>query len=133
MQQPTNSKKPVGNILDMMTPEHKAQAISRFKKRMEKRENEENRVTSEIYLMSEFGYYYGWEGIQAIRNNEITLDEVFVLLEGARKVWYAKRLEINNMTRVAIDSSNPFGKKVAKMRAYEKGVSKYVERTKLAE
>ena len=49
--------KPVGNILDMMTPEHREQAIARFKKRMQKREREENRVTSEIYLIAEFGFY----------------------------------------------------------------------------
>lgn len=125
--------RPVGNILDMMTPEHRGQAIARFKKRMQKREREENRVTSEIYLIAEFGYYYGWEGVRAIRNNEITLKEVFVLLEGARKVWYSKQVEINNLRRVAVDSSNPLAKKSSKLMNYEKGIQPFVERAKVAE
>ena len=125
--------RPVGNILDMMTPEHREQAIARFKKRMQKREREENRVTSEIYLIAEFGFYYGWEGVRAIRNNEITLKEVFVLLEGARKVWYSKQVEINNLRRVAVDSSNPLAKKSSKLMNYEKGIQPFVERAKVTE
>ena len=125
----TESK--TGNLLDMMTPEHRQQAIERFNRRMEKREHESNRVTSEIYLISEFGYYYGWPGIKAIRNNEITLKEVYVLLEGARKVWYAKQLEINKMRRVAVDSSNPIAKRIEKARAYEAGTKEFEEKVKI--
>ena len=128
-----DKKQPSGNLLDLMTPEHREQAISRFRKRMEKREHDGNKVTNEIYLISEFGFYYGWDGIKAIRNNEITMKEVFILLEGARKVWYAKNLEINNMRRIANEASNPFAKKSNKISIYDKGTKQFVERAKVKE
>ena len=128
-----DKNRPSGNLLDLMTPEHREQAIERFKKRMEKRERDGNKVTSEIYLISEFGFYFGWDGIRAIRSNEITMREVFVLLEGARKVWYAKNLEINNMRRIANEAANPFAKKGNKISVYREGTKQFVERAKVEE
>lgn len=128
----TESKKPIGNLLDMMTPEHRRQAINRFNRRIEKRENEENRITSEMYLLAELGYYYGFSAIEAVRENRLTLEEIYVLVESARKVWYTKQAEIADMTRVAVDSSNPFAKKEAKIQAFHRGMRSYTERTKLS-
>lgn len=84
----------MANLLSLMTPEDREKVESRFKARMEKNEvAAENLVSSEVYIVSEFGYYFGWAGIEAIRKNEITLEEAYALLEGARKVWYTKLLE----------------------------------------
>lgn len=81
------------NLLDLMSEEDKSKALTRFKRRMERSDKFDNRIPNEVYIVAEFGYYFGWEGIRAIRNDEITLAEANALLEGARKVWYAKLVE----------------------------------------
>lgn len=123
--------RPAGNILNFMTPEHREQAAERFRKRIEKREKDEVKISPEVYLLSEFGYYYGFEAVQAVRNNAITYEEMFVLLEGARKVWYTKELERSNMMRVAVDSSSPFANRAEKIRAFNGGMKDYREKAKL--
>lgn len=131
MVQVANDQPPVGNLLDMMTPEHRQQALARFNRRMAKRDEEKNRISNEMYIVAEFGYYFGWDAVQAIRNNEITLEEVFALTEGARKVWYSKLVETGNVMRVATDSSNPLAKKAQKQKAFRSGMEPYMERAKL--
>lgn len=121
-----------GNILDLMTPEHRRQAIARFRQRIKKRENEEVKISPEIFLLSEFGYYYGFAAVRAVRENKISYEEMFILLEGARKVWYTKELEKSNMMRVAVDSSNPLAKRVEKAQAFNKGMKEYRERASIA-
>ena len=37
--------------------------------------------------MAEFGNYFGYEGIRAILNNEITLSQAEQLIQGSRKLW----------------------------------------------
>lgn len=49
--------------------------------------NEATKVDENWLFIAEFGFYYGWDGIQAILNNEITMDVANTLLAGARKVW----------------------------------------------
>lgn len=39
------------------------------------------------FFIAQFGYYYGWGGVEAILDNKITMEEAQVLLEGANKVW----------------------------------------------
>lgn len=82
------------SFLDLMPKEERERAIEKANKRLSNQKQRKSLdVSPEMYLTSEFGYYYGWEAIKAIRNDEITLPEVQVLLEGARKVWYAKLIE----------------------------------------
>lgn len=47
-------------------------------------------VDPETLFIAEFGYYYGWGGVDAILNNKITLTDASALLQGAIKVWYGK-------------------------------------------
>lgn len=84
----------MANLLDLLPPEEKAKAIERGKKRYAQSEARKGmKISPKIYAISEFGYYYGWSAILAVRNNEIDMDEMNALLEGARKVWYSKLVE----------------------------------------
>lgn len=119
----------VYNLLDMMKPEDKKRALERFKRRMEKGEDHsDNRISNEMYLLSEVGYYFGWQAIQDVRMNRITLEELYPILEGARKIWYVKLVEEANTTRVAAESTNVFAKKDVKNKVYKDGMKPYVER-----
>lgn len=107
----------MANLLDLMTAEDRKKVAERFAQRVAKRENStEALVTPEIYITSEFGYYYGWEGVRAIRENQITLKEAFALLEGARKVEYKRTAE--NANAIASGIAAAFsGKKGAVVKA----------------
>lgn len=90
------------NLLDLLPPEEKAKAIERGKRRYAHNEARKGmKISPEIYSISEFGYYYGWQAILAVRSNEITLDEMNALLEGARKVWYSKLVEQGGVTSIS--------------------------------
>lgn len=101
------------SLLDLMPKADREKAVARGKKRLEQRKG--SKVSPEIYTVAEFGYYFGWEGVLAIKRGYIetidaqgktvkepfTLEEVMVLLEGARKVWYSKLIEQSHGTMVA--------------------------------
>ncbi len=74
----------MANLLDLMGEADRSRMLDAYKKRIEK--GKDTKIPPETYLMCEFATYFGWEGLQAIRNNDITLEEVYVLLEGMRKV-----------------------------------------------
>jgi len=88
-----------------MPKEEAEKALKNAQKRLERHMSRKGLdVSPEIYLVSEFGYYFGWDAVLAIRrgytvepvtgNKEVfTLDEAQILLEGARKVWYSKLTE----------------------------------------
>lgn len=65
-----------------LTPEEE----EKVRQARERYENKQN-VDRYWYFIAEFGYYYGWGGIDAILANRITLSEAHVLLEGAKKAW----------------------------------------------
>lgn len=50
-------------------------------------------VTPEMYFLAEFGYYFGWPGVLAIENGDITLEKAGQLIAATRKVWYTKLYE----------------------------------------
>lgn len=93
------------SLLDLMTPEERDRAIERGKNRIAKRKARKGLdVSPEIYEIAEFGYYFGWEALMAVRRGYtiapaggekefLSMEEVQVLLEGARKVWYTKLIE----------------------------------------
>jgi hypothetical protein len=114
------------SILDLMKPEEREKALKRAEKRRGNDKRNNVKVSPEVYLIAEFGYFYGWDAIQAIRKNEIALDEVEVLLEGARKVWWAKLVDTGGVYSVAgsYKSQNP---------SYESAMKQYVDRAKITE
>lgn len=94
------------NLLDLLPEDEKNRAVSRFENRMRRSDRHvKNRVSNEMYIVAEFGYYFGWGGVAAIRNNEISLAEVNALLEGARKVWYAKVIETGRSHQISVASA----------------------------
>ena len=125
-------KNKVVNLLDLMSEDEKKRALERFKSRMEKTDKfARNRINNEVYLIAEFGSYYGWDGVMAIRNNEITLEEVYLYLEASRKVEYARLVERTNATRIAMESANPFAKPNEKTKFYKDSMKSAVEAAKV--
>lgn len=99
-----------------MPAEKREQAIKRASARLERQKSKQGLdVSPEIYTVAEFGYYFGWDGVIAIKRGYIetvgsdgkvvkepfTLEEAMVLLEGARKVWYSKLIEQTHSGLVA--------------------------------
>jgi hypothetical protein len=118
------------NLLDLMRPEDRERAVARFKRRMEGSDKFDNRISSEMYLLAELGYYFGWQAIRDVKENFYTMEEIYPILEGAKKVWYSKLVEQANITRAAVDSSNPLAKKHEKNTAFKSNMKPYVERAK---
>lgn len=105
-----------------MPKEEAAKAIERAQKRTQNVDRGNLAISPEIYLVAEMGYYFGWEAVMTVRRgytidpetgNKImfTLEEAQVLLEGARKVWYAKLAEQTHSGMISnsfSSSSNSF-------------------------
>lgn len=114
----------------MMTPEEQKKMLDRFKERTGQKEDSEGvKVNPQIYLVAEFGYYYGWQGIQAVREDKLSFDEMFALLEGARKVWYKKITEQNHIITTAIASA--LAKKGEGQKIYREGMRNIIQRGKI--
>lgn len=101
------------SLLDLMSKEDKEKAIARGRKRMERSKG--SSISPEMYVTAEFGYYFGFEGILAIKRGYIesvgadgkivhepfTLEEVLALIEAAKKVWYSKVIDSAHGSMVA--------------------------------
>ena len=93
------------SLLDLLPEDKRQLAIDRAKKRNEKRKARKGLdVSPEFFDVAEFGYYYGWEAVLAARRGFTVVpvtgerelfsyDEMQLLLEAARKVWYVKLIE----------------------------------------
>lgn len=117
-------------LSEMMTPEDWEKVKERYRRRVQS--GLETKVSPEIYLTAEFGYYFGWEGIQAILKNEITMEVAYALLEGARKVWYHKLTEQASANRTSINSAMAQTKAKAS-KAFEDGMRPFTEGAKIDE
>lgn len=105
------------NLLDLMSEEDRQVAIDNYKQRMSGKMEYRAKVSisPEVYLISELGYHYGWGAIEAVKRGYVeaqddkgnpkkiplTMEEVGVLVEGARKVWYSKVIDSARGTLVA--------------------------------
>lgn len=67
--------------------------------------HEGTKVETEWLFIAEFGKYFGWAGVVAIRNNEITLPEAKKLLAGARKVRSGELYDIANAVFIGTASA----------------------------
>lgn len=113
------------SLLDLMSPSDRQKALTNAKKREE--ELKYDNVTPELYVVAEFGYYFGYEGIRAIKAQEISLDEVYVLLAAARKVWYSKVVDTSHATVVAQVAAQ--SKNIAS--SFAKGMSTFFKKMKV--
>lgn len=102
-----------------LTPEEQAK-VDKLRRR-----REALNIDPEWQFLAEFGYYYGYEGIRAIRNNEIPLEEAQALLLAAHKRWNRKVIDIANATYVASAAAqSKKGKSIMK-----KGLENYTRNT----
>ncbi len=122
-----NKTNTVINVLDLMKPEEKEKLIKRYKARVARNDDYENRISNEIFLISEFGYYYGWEAVQAVRNNEISFTQMYALLEGARKVWYSKLVETAKVQATAV--ATPLSKNPNQ--TFQRGMKPFIKASKI--
>lgn len=129
----------MASLLDLMPKDEREKAIARGKKRMERKKG--STISPELYITAEFGYYFGWEGVLAIKrgyiekvgsNSEIikepfTLDEVLALIEAAKKVWYTKVIDQSHGNLVATNAahSNTPGQ------TFNRGISTFSDRVEL--
>lgn len=127
------------SLLDLMSPEDKEKAIARGRKRLERSKG--SAISPEMFITAEFGYYFGFEGIMAIKRGYIetmgsdgkvvrepfTLEEVLALLEAAKKVWYSKVIDTAHGTMVA--SSAKYSKQPGE--AFKGGMKPFIDRADL--
>lgn len=92
-----------------------------------KKKDEDSKVPPEELFMAEFGYYYGWGGVTSLINNELSLDDANVLLNGARKVWNAKMVDLASIIFTAAAASQS-GKKAAQV--MRTGLKEFVKQAK---
>lgn len=66
-----------------------------------------SKVSQSWLFLAEFGYYFGWEGIQAVRNDkDFTMEEAEMLIRGARKVWSSKVYDYASAAFIGAASAN---------------------------
>lgn len=114
------------NLLDLMRPEDKAKMISRYKERTAQK-NINNKISSEMFLLAKFGIMYGWQAVMDVKNNLITGEEMFALLEAGEKVLATKAIEHGVTTSVAIGSQ--FSKHP--QAEFNRGMRGFTERAKI--
>lgn len=77
-----DQKKPLKKLV--LSPED----LEKIRKRRER--EDAIKVDDNWMFIGEFGYYYGWEGVLAILDNQIDFDTAQLLLQASRKVWAGK-------------------------------------------
>ena len=82
------------------TPEELARIEAR------KKRDQASKIDPEWQLLAEFGYYYGWQAIQDVRNNVIDIETFNNLLKGARKVWAQKMIDESVVTFTSVAATN---------------------------
>lgn len=92
------------NLLDMMSREDRAKMLARYHDRTAQN-RQKNKISNEMYILAEFGMMFGWDAIMAVRNNEITGEEMFALYEAGKKVQAVNALDDKRGTSTAISAS----------------------------
>lgn len=133
----------MANLLDMMSDSDRDKSLSAFERRMsgDTTYRRNYKISPVSFLIAEFGYYYGWGAIEAVKRGYVegrhddgsfhkiplTLEEVSEYVEAARKVWYGKVVDSSRGTQIAagsVLSKNPGS-------AFDKGIKPFVKGAKL--
>lgn len=129
------------SLLDLMPEVEAKSALERGERRMERQRSKKGLdISPEIYLVAEFGYYFGWDAVLAIRRGYtvepvsgekevFTLKEAHVLLEAARKVWYSKLVEQSHGNMVA--SASKFSQNPGQ--SFNNGVKPFTDRAEVTD
>lgn len=113
------------NLLDMMRPDDRQKMIERYQARVAPSERK-NKISNEMFLLADFGLMFGWQAVEAVRNNEITWEEMYALLEAGHKVQSTHELDDAVMTTTAIGTA--FAKKGQAQKNFNQGMRKHLER-----
>ena len=119
-------KPKTNNLLDLMRPDDRAKMKARYKERTAVK-NIKNKISPEMYMLAEFGLMYGWQAVVDVRNNIITGEEMFALLEAGQKVLANRHIEDGVSTSVAIGSQ--FSKHPNE--TFNKGMKEFRERARI--
>lgn len=114
------------NLLDLMRPEDRKKMRARYRERTADK-NINNKISSEMYMLAEFGLMFGWQSILDVKNDTITGEEMFALLEAGRKVLANRQIEHGVSTSVAIGSQ--FSKHP--QQEFDKGMRGFKERAEI--
>ena len=114
------------NLLDLMRPEDRKRMVQRYRERTADK-NINNKISSEMYMLAEFGLMFGWQAVMDVKNDTITGEEMFALLEAGRKVLASRVVEHGVSTSVAIGSQ--FSKHPNQ--EFDKGMRGFIERAKV--
>ena len=117
------------NLFDLIKDKRFVERIKeRYKKRVESKFSDDNKVdiSPEVYILSEFGYFYGWGAVEAALNNEITLEAALALVDGAKKVHYTRLIDDAHAQVVAIQSAHAD----KPSEAFSQGMKPFTERAK---
>ena len=117
------------NMFDLLSPEQKEVALD-FIRKKEEDKHKPIEVGVEGFMLAEFGYYFGWSAIMAVKNNEISLEEMNELVRGATKVWTEKVYDVSLGVMVA--NSAPYNKNNS-IKAFNDGLQFVTERVKVTE
>lgn len=79
-------------------------------KRLKGESSDLKKISPEMYLLAEFGYFFGWDGILAIENEVISLSKAIELLEGMRVVEGRKLYEKAKAMFYATKDAKAFNK-----------------------
>jgi len=71
------------------------------------------KISPEMYVLAEFGHFFGWEGILAIETEVIKLDKAVELIQAMRVVEGKKLYEQAKATFYATKDSKTFNKGMA--------------------
>lgn len=91
-----------------------------------KKRDETSKVTPEWRLVSEFGTYYGWSGVEAVMNNDIDIYTFNDLLTGARKIWAGKLVELSTVIYTSVGATKSKKPKTV----LSKGMAEFIKETK---
>ena len=94
-----------------------------------KARKESTKIDEEWAFIARFGYYYGWEAIMSILNNEISLETAIALLEGAEKVHASHVVDNAVGSQVAFASVN--AKKGKSQSVFKKGMAQFIKKAKV--
>lgn len=114
------------NLLEIMSEDDRARMLERYRKRVAPSEKK-NKISNEMFMLADFGLMYGWQAILDVRENKITSEEMFALLEAGHKVQSTHELDDGIMTQTAISSALAKDKSHAQ-RTFNQGMRKHLER-----
>ncbi len=113
------------NLLEMMSEDDRKKMLERYRQRVAPSEKK-NKISNEMFMLADFGLMFGWQAVLDVKENRITHEEMFALLEAGHKVQSTHELDDAVMTTTAIGTA--FSKKGQAQKHFNEGMRKHLER-----